>query len=220
MFISIQQPEYFPWLGYFDKMHQVDLVVFLDNVKFKKRYFENRNKVRTATGWTWVRTPVLVKGRYEQRIDEVEIDNSQPWQRKLSSTIRHSYAKAPRWLEGGGEDLCQLIEDCTETRLVEFNLAVIAFMAERFGIAKPTIRASTLGTMSTGSELILEICRKVGAETYLSGRDGRNYLDEATFAAAGIAVKYQDFNHPIYTQYHGPFEPGMSGIDLMFNHFA
>jgi hypothetical protein len=214
--ISIQQPESFPWLGFFDKIRQVDCVVFLDNVQFKKRYFENRNKVRTFEGWTYLTTPVLSKGRYTQKINEVEIDPSRPWQRDFSSTLLCNYKKAPYWNDLG-EELCALIEKPYQ-RLVDFNLAVIFLMMRKLGLARDYRMASALGTECSGSDLILEICRRMEATHYLSGKDGRNYLREEPFREAGIEVIYQDFKHPTYTQVQGGFEPAMSAIDLYFNH--
>ncbi len=216
MIISIQQPEYFPWLGFFDKILSVDKVVFLDNVQFKKRYFENRNKIRTSQGWTWVNTPVITKGRFDQRITDVTIDNSHPWQRKIISTLRHNYAKAPYWNQSG-EQLCELIAKPWD-KLVDFNLAVIFFFIEKLDIKRECCKASSLDTQKSGSNLILEICKKMNATKYLSGRDGKNYLNEEDFIAEDIEVIYQDFRHPIYTQFHREFMPAMSIADLYFNH--
>jgi len=214
--ISIQQPESFPWLGFFDKIRQVDQIVFLDNVQFKKRYFENRNKVRTYQGWTYLGTPVLSKGRFTQKICEVEIDNTRPWQKDLVNTISFNYRKAPHW-GALGDELCELISR-PYSLLVDFNLAVIFLMMKKLELSRPFRLASTLGTTSAGSELIFEISRKMEASAYLSGKDGRNYLDEAPFREAGIGILYQDFRHPAYTQFQGGFEPAMSVIDLYFNH--
>ena len=217
MFISIQQPEYFPWLGFFDKARQVDHVVFLDNVQFKKRYFENRNRIRTATGWSWIRTPVRVKGRFGQNICDVEIDDSQPWRRKLVTAIRQNYSKAPYW-HPHGEPLCALVEDGVDERLADFNLAIIRFLLDAFELTPEITIASSLGIRSRGADQILDICESMDADGYLSGRDGRNYLDEDAFEEAGIALRYQDFEHPAYTQYQGGgFVPQLSAIDLLFN---
>jgi len=215
MIISIQQPEYFPWLGFFDKIISVDKVVFLDNVQFKKRYFENRNKIRTFDGWGWIMTPVLTKGLFKQKIMDVLIDNSQPWQRKITSTISQNYKNSPFWVEGG-EQLCELINRRWE-RLVDFNLAVIGFFIEKLEIKCDYCLASSLDTKHTGSQLILEICRKMNTSQYLSGRDGRNYLEEQSFVENGIEIIYQDFEHPVYNQFHGQFIPNMSITDLYFN---
>ena len=217
MIISIQQPEYFPWIGYFDKFSKVDEVIILDNVQFKKRYFENRNKVRTANGWCWIRTPVLTKGRYDQRIMEVEIDNSLLWQRKLLATLRQNYANSPKW-EGLGDELCAIIQSSSYAKLADFNILIIHYLADKLGLARKTHLASSLETMQTGSGLILEICRRIGCTTYLSGPDGANYLDEEAFAQQGIEIRYQNFTHPVYRQHQGgEFVPAMSALDMLFN---
>jgi WbqC-like protein len=221
LLISIQQPEFFPWLGFFDKIKQVDKVVFLDNVQFKKRYFENRNKIRTKTGWSWIRVPVIAKGRYTQLINEVEIDNSQKWQQKLVNSIKCNYSNKPHWFSSGGEELCELISKKEYTRLVEFNLEIISFISSKFKSESEykMILASSLGTENKGSDLIHEICMKVGAKKYLSGRDGKDYLDEKKFKESSIQVLYQDFKHPVYEQHSSEgFLDTMSAIDLLFNY--
>jgi len=215
MRISIQQPEYFPWLGFFDKIRQVDKVVFLDNVQFKKRYFENRNRVRTYEGGMWILTPVITKGRYAQNINEVEIDNAQEWPKRLMGTIEHNYRKSPFWQELGPE-LCRIVMN-PMNRLVEFNLEVILLMLKKLGLTIDWVLASTLNTQNHGSDLILEICEKMGAREYLSGRDGKKYLNLEAFEKKGINVHFQNFVHPIYHQFHGGFEQAMSVIDLYFN---
>lgn len=217
MLISIQQPEFFPWLGFFNKISQVEKVVLLDTVQFKKRYFENRNKIRTAQDWCWVRVPVKSKGRYEQLIREVEIDDNPKWRGKLVSTIRLAYTKAPYWCDGGDE-LCDLIGANKSPLLVDFNVDVISFLMRRFNLVKPIVLASELAVDGSGSQLILDICKAMNASEYLSGRDGKNYLDEDEFAGKGISINFQEFEHPHYQQFQqGEFIPAMSAIDLLFN---
>jgi len=216
MIISIQQPEYFPWLGYFDKLLSVDKVVFLDNVQFKKRYFENRNKIRTYQGWTWIVTPVLTKGRFKQKIMDVEIDNSQTWQKKIISTLTLNYKKSPYWKKSG-EKLCELISK-PYTRLVDLNLSIILFFMDKLNIQKDYCLASTLDTKDSSSQLIIEICQKMNAKIYFSGKDGKQYLDEKEFINNDIKIIYQNFKHPEYIQFHGNFIPNMSIVDLYFNH--
>ena len=68
MIVAIQQPEHLPWIGFFNKMIQCDLFVYLDNVQFKRRYFENRNRIKTNDGIKWHTVPVNSKGKYSQKI--------------------------------------------------------------------------------------------------------------------------------------------------------
>ena len=79
MNIAIQQPEHIPWIGFFNKMVQCDSFVYLDNVQFKKRYFENRNKVKGKSETLWLTVPVTSKGLYSQNLCDVQIDNDQAW---------------------------------------------------------------------------------------------------------------------------------------------
>lgn len=219
--VAVQQPEHAPWLGFFHKMLDVDRYIYLDNVQFKKRYFENRNKIRTAEGWRWVTAPVLVKGRYSQRIDEVELLPDNGWKRTYAGRLNYSYRKAPygrelltwatgHWVQGA------------EGPLVEMNLAFIERARGELGITTPTWKASELLPDNSqglrGSELILELCRLAGAGVYVSGPDGARYLDLEAFAAEGIEVEFHRFDHPVYPQMHsGSFLSHMSVMDALFN---
>lgn len=215
MVIAIQQPEHIPWIGFFNKMVSVDEFIYLDNVQFKKRYFENRNKIRTSDSWDWLNVPVITKGLYTQKINEVELDNSQDWQRKYLNKIKSNYGKAIFFTE--------VFKDFTETlgkeykKLVELNVSLIEFVRRYLGISTPVIRASSV-TEGKGSDLILELCIKRNAKRYLSGPDGRNYLKLDEFQKNNIEVQYHDYVHPQYRQLREPFISHMSIIDALFNY--
>jgi hypothetical protein len=215
MRLAIHQPEHLPWLGFLDKARRADRFVFLDTVAFKKNYFENRNRIRTPQGWAWLTTPVLLKGRSGQAFLDVQINNRARWQEVYFRTLRQNYVRAPYWkeFEPGLADIIQRRWD----RLVEFNLALIRFLFEVFGIDTPAMRASELHPEGRKGDLLLDLCRKSGASVYYSGPSGRDYLDESIFTAAGIAVEYHAFAHPEYRQQFDPFVPGMSAIDLLLN---
>jgi hypothetical protein len=133
----------------------------------------------------------------------------------MIGNLTHSYGKAPFWRQGG-EELCAIIA-AAAGRLVDFNLAVIAFLMDKFGLRRPMMLASSLGASAKGSDLILEICLESGASHYLSGVAGRDYLRMDDFTAQGVKVTFQEFRHPVYSQCHGDFMPGMSALDLYFN---
>jgi hypothetical protein len=213
--IAIHQPEHLPWLGYLDKARKADEFVILDTVAFKKNYFENRNRIRTRQGWAWLTVPVLTKGRFGQTFGEVEINNKTRWTEVYRRTLAQNYSKAPFWKTFG-----PMLEELLArpwNKLLELNLALIAFLWSAFDIAVPTRRASELGVAGKKSELLLDICRKTNATTYLSGPSGKGYLVESLFANAGIGVEYHTFHHPEYSQLYPPFIPGMASIDLLLN---
>ena len=95
---------------------------------------------------------------------------------------------------------------------------LIRWLSGCFGLDKTMIRSSELSVSGSRSELLLAICRKVGATDYLSGVSGREYLDRELFQRAGIRVRFQEFHHPIYRQCYEPFIPALSSVDLLFNH--
>jgi hypothetical protein len=215
VFISIHQPECYPWLGFFEKMSRVEKFVLLDNVQFKKRYFENRNRFRSADGWLYLTVPVKTSGRLEQKIMDVEINKEANWPKKHMKTIEMLYHNAPYW-----EENKPFFEDIFSRRwdkLVDFNIEAINYLAGKFGIATPRIRASELGVEGKGPQLVLDVCKAAGAKKHLSGRDGKDFLILEDFAAAGIEVEFQDFKHPVYNQRYKPFEPAMSAFDLLLN---
>lgn len=213
--VAVHQPECLPWLGFVDKVRQADLFVLLDCVQFEKSYFQNRNRIRTATGPEWLTVPVLTKGRSAQAIKDVRINRAEPWERRHRRALELHYAGAPFYDRFAG-GLAALYEQKWE-RLADFNEAVIRWIIAAFGLDRPFARASTLGVAGKRSALLRDICVATGAGTYLSGVSGRDYLDESLFAAAGIAVRYQDFRHPVYRQRYAPFVANMSSIDLLLN---
>lgn len=216
MRVCIVQPECLPWLGFFDKIARVDLVVYLDVVKFKRHYFENRNRIRLKDGPTWLTIPVCAKGRSQQRLLEVTIDNSQNWRRVHLRTLDHAYARS-RWYSHYRDSLTTLYGYPWKL-LVEFNLKAIESIAAELGItpSEGFIRASDLDVSGRSTELLVEICKRVGGTTYLSGISGREYLDECVFREARVNVEYQRFYHPIYRQLYEPFVPALSILDLLF----
>ena len=217
MIVSIMQPAYLPWLGYFDRIARADLHVVLDHVRIEKRGFTRRNRVRTPEGWGWLSVPVLTKGRSrEVGIDELRIANDSDWARKHRETIRRCYSGAA-YFDEYFPTLSGLL-DRKWDRLVELCGAVADWQLGAFGIGTPHVLSSSFGLASTKGELILDLCREVGATTYLSGPFGRDYLVEERFTEAGIAIVYHDYEHPVYPQRFAGFEPYMAAIDLLFEH--
>lgn len=217
MKIGIQQPEHLPWIGFFNKMTQVDIFVFLDHVQYKKQYFENRNKIKSPNGPKWVTVPVKKNGKLNPSILEMGIDSGdQKWKRRYLSNIELAYKQAPFWRDV--RNLMWPIFEKPLRKLVDLNLDLIQGIAEYLNIRTETIRSSLL-TFSDGqkSDLNLNICKALGATVYLSGPAGKEYLDQFSFRKEGIKVKFHDFQSPEYPQLFGGFQSNMSVIDLIAN---
>jgi hypothetical protein len=219
MIVSIMQPAYLPWLGYFDRVQRSDLHIVLDTVQLEhqtKTAFTNRNRVRTAIGWTWLTVPVQTAGQQHTPIHDIAIASSPAWARKHATTLRQSYGRAPHW-----HRLVPLFDDLYGrewTRLFDLLTTSTSALCALLGVQTPMVSASSLGVTGTKADLVLALCRAVGATTYLSGPFGRDYLDEAAFADAGMTLAYHDYVHPAYTQGTAPFVPYLSVVDLMAHH--
>lgn len=213
MIVAIHQPDFLPWLGFFDRWRRSDLHIVLDDVQFLRRGWHNRDRIKVPAGIAWLTVPVLKKGRYGQPLREASIDNSRPWRRKHLGLIRDSYRGA-RQFEGVYAGLEAIYLKAYDS-LVGFNQELLAWAAKRLGIDTPLVRASSLMVETRKTQRLVDLCLKVGADTYLSGLGARAYLDETQFAAAGIRVVWQDFSHPVYPQLHGRFEPNLSVLDYL-----
>jgi hypothetical protein len=219
MIVSIMQPAYLPWLGYFDRIYRSDLHVVLDHVQIdrnSKTKFANRNKIRTATGWVWLTVPLVTSGKSAQLgITQLEISPDARWEKKHLETIRHSYAKAPYFPEHRA--FLQELYQETWTHLAPLLRRSTDYLVRAFGMSTPVVYSSSLRTGGAKDELILNICRDVGATCYLSGPFGRDYLSQDEFGRVGIELRFHDYVHPVYPQIQGGFEPYMSGLDLLLN---
>ncbi len=219
MMVAGHQPNYLPYLGFFDKIDRADAFVVVDDVQFVKRGpfgWMHRNRVRTPEGWTWLSVPIKTHGRFHQTIREAEIDPARGWERKHGKTIEWNYRTAPFFAEYAGffrETYARRWE-----RLADLSVHLIRGMMEMFGLKKPVHLSSELGASGKGTELVIDLCRKTGADAYLSGVHGRDYLDQGRVAEAGVKLVFQEFRHPVYPQaFPGPFVPYLSAVDLLMN---
>jgi len=218
MIVTIHQPEHLPWLGFFDKVRQADLWVMLDHVQYRKNYYHNRNKIRVDNGVVWLTVPVLTKGNFGQRINEVKVnkEGSPRWKEKCWTSIAQHYRKAAFWRDH--EVFIHDLYNLEWKDLVDINEFAIKYMLAALSINVGMTKSSDLNVNGHGTGLILNICRDIGADMYLSGVSGKDYLDLSMFADAGVEVCFQEFHHPIYRQLYDPFIPCMSAIDLLLNY--
>ena len=216
MRVAIHQPHYLPWLGYLHRMARVDRFILLDHVQFERSNYQNRTTVRVNGAARWLTVPVLQRSQRE-RILEKTIDNSQDWASLHYETLRRAYTGAGYFSAYASE--LRAIYARRWERLVDLNDAALALLRKAYGISTPLVTSSQLGALGAKSELVLNLCKAVGARTLVVGVGGsRAYLDRGAFAEAGIALELQEFEHPVYPQRGGgPFTPGLSALDHLFN---
>ncbi|MBN1575392.1 MAG: WbqC family protein [Chitinispirillaceae bacterium] len=217
MILAIHQPQYMPWSGYFHKMASADRFVLLDNVQFKKNEWQHRNRIRGPNGAQWISVPTTYK--FPQLINEVGIADEGQWRIKHLRSIEACYRKSPFF-----NDFFPKFEAFfarSFTMLSPCNIDSIRLLAECLGITTPIEIASSFSVEGSSTERLINICRRFGADTYLAGAGGRDYMNMNLFDAAGISVIFQEFDPPRYPQLwcreEGDFIPALSAIDLIFN---
>ena len=176
MRIAIIQSCYVPWKGFFDLIGRCDEYVIFDRAQYVKRHWHNRNRIRTAAGVEWLTIPVISKGRYEQPIDEVEIEK--PWTQKHWRALELAYRRAP-FFEALAPTVRGWYERAEkETRLTEVNVLFLCEIASLLGLRTRIVRDFVYPVQGAKTERLLAIARAANANCYLSGPSAKAYLDE------------------------------------------
>jgi len=211
--ITIHQPNYMPWPGFFHKWLLADTFVLLDTVQYHKNEWQNRNRIKTAQGERWITVPVTY--RFPQRICEVGIAQ-QPWAKKQISSIELAYAKSP-YLDTYWQPIKQILQQ-KHQHLASLNIALIRTLGDMLGCTAPLKIASQLPIREDEpSKRLIAMTRYLRGDTYLSGAEGRHYLNTQAFAQAGVSLMFQVCRPPTYPQMHGNFIPYLSVLDVLLN---
>jgi hypothetical protein len=218
--IAIMQPTYIPWLGYLAMIEKVDQFVFLDNVQFEHRSWQQRNRIKTDKGELWFTISVKKKNLFEQKINQVVcVDIIKDVNKQLKS-LKHYYAKSS-FFKNFFNDFALFVNIAqTESKgfLSAFNIKIINFLCRYAGIEKEFILSSQINVSGQKDELLANISEYLGAKTYLAAPGSKSYLEKSKFfEERDIKIIYHDYSHPSYFQLYGDFIEGMSCIDAFFN---
>ncbi len=216
MQIAVIQSCYIPWKGFFDLVGRCDEYVIFDTAQYVRRHWHNRNKIKTANGVEWLTIPVISKGRFDQPIDEVEIEK--PWADKHWRSIELAYRRAPFFVELSPTIRSWYEKAEKEKLLTEINAIFLSEIAKLLGLTTRITRDTAYPSPGAKTERLLGIVRAAGADCYLSGPSAKAYFDESMFEAEGVAVEWMSYGpYPEYPQLHGAFEHAVSSLDLLFN---
>jgi hypothetical protein len=213
--VAIHQPQYWPWPPYLHKVLAADVFVYLDIAQFNKNGLQNRNRVKTAAGATWLTLPV--RHHLGQTISEAQIADTGAFTKHVK-TLGSAYSGAPgyeRWrdelhefFDHRGSSLCSVAVESTE------------WLLDRVGGAPRCVAASELENVGgRGSMLVASICEALGATEYLTGRGGLEYMEREHFVAIGCRVSVQEWSSPTYEQRFPQvgFVADLSALDLVLN---
>jgi len=215
--VVIHQPDFLPWLGFFDRLLKADLFIVLDHVQFVSgtaRSWMHRDRIKTPTGARWLSLS-LQKAPLGTPIRDIRLAPDPAWRARNLNLVRENYRKA-LYFDYMFPQLERLYAS-SHTRLVDMNLDAIDLLCAAFDIHVERALSSEMSPAGASNEMLAELLRGSGATHYLSGLGAREYFDPAPFARAGVEVVWQDFTHPVYPQLHGPFVPMLSAVDMLFN---
>lgn len=216
MIVSIHQPNFIPWIGYFYKIKNSDVFVILDNVQFTKNGFTNRNKIKTPQGESWLTYPVIQSGKFGQNISDCLVFNKEINTRKILASISGNYKKSPYFDKYYGS-LTELLNSSSDN-LCEINCKLIHWIVEELGITTKIVKASDLPNIKGEStERLVSICRELYATHYLAGLGAKKYQDDELFTSANINIINTPFTYPVYNQLWKDFIPNLTVLDVLFN---
>jgi len=214
--IAIVQSNYIPWKGYFDMIAAVDEFILYDDMQYTRRDWRNRNQLKTPQGIQWLTVPVLVKGKYHQKIRETEIDGSE-WSAAHWKALVQNYRRATHfgeiadWLE-------PIYTEESFTHLSQLNKRFIEAICEYLGINTAITNSWDYTLIEGKTERLADLCRQADGTEYISGPAAKDYVDEKIFSDNGIKLTWFDYaGYPEYPQLWGEFAHGVTILDLLFN---
>ncbi|UCH22033.1 MAG: WbqC family protein [Deltaproteobacteria bacterium] len=213
MIVTIHQPDFLPWLGFFDRWLRSDLYIVLDDVQFIRRGWHHRDQIKTPQGIKWLTVPVVKKGRYSQLVKDVKISNHHNWKEKMLNAVHAAYREAPQY-DSVYHEIKEILSK-NHTYLIELNIELLKYCARILDIRTPLELSSTFNETSHGTERLVRLVKAVQGDIYLTGLGAKDYLDEKAFAEEDIEVSWQNFQHPVYPQLHGDFKRMLSVIDFL-----
>lgn len=217
MKIAIMQPTFLPWLGYFTMIQRVDKFVFLDNVQFERRSWQSRNKIKLQNREFFISLS-CEKAPQKTAIKDIKLSKEPKWKQILLKTFYHAYSKSPF-----SKRYYELLERALQKEyLTQCNIFLIEEFCKDFKINTPFLYASNMNLQGVKREdLLLKICKELGADFYLSPEGSKNYLQSEyslkIFKESGIEVEYFDFIHPEYRQMGKEFIAYLSAVDFLCN---
>jgi hypothetical protein len=214
--VVVTQPTYLPWLGYFEQLARANKYVFLDTVQFEKQSWQCRNRLKSHRNEIFWLTVPLAPHALQTPINQVRISPTQnKWKKKHLSSIRASLGAAPFFA-----DVFPRVEAWLQADyewLTDLNIAGIRLFAEMLGLQPQFVRASELNPVGSKTEMLVSLCRELGATRYYSSLGSKVYIDEALFDANGIELVYQTWSHPVYQQRSEPFVSHLAVVDVLMN---
>jgi hypothetical protein len=219
MVVAIHQPNFFPWLGFFDKINRADVFILFDDVQFPKTggVWSNRAMFLVSGEAKWITATIDRNYHGTKNINEMKFHSTDPWRQKMFKSLENSYKKHPYFDEIITEIFPLLNNE--ENNIALYNVHAILHIAKKIEVDLSKIRLSSeLEKLGTSNELLINLTKFVNGDTYMCGGGADGYQDEQVFKSNNVKLENQNFKHPTYPQFkRSNFTPGLSIIDALMN---
>lgn len=214
---AVMQPTYLPWLGFFDLIRSVDIFVIYDHVQFEKQSWQQRNKIRNKQGEIMLTVSVMHDKGLNRRVKDVRIDNTRNILAKHLTSIKLAYSRSKNF-DIIYPDLEFIFQKKNEF-LIDLNVDLIKTGMKHLHINKNILFSSEMSIEGSKVEALIDVCKKTGANQYLSPVGSKVYIDENNlFPIHNIELHYQSFTPPVYQQLKcNDFISHLSFVDYLFN---
>ena len=215
MIVSVHQPNFLPWPGFFNKIKKSNTFVLLDHVQFSPRSYINRVKIFIENKPRWISIPII-KGR--DKINLSKISNHRNWKRKLLHSIHHNYSSLPMY--GKYIEEIKYLINYEEKNLFHYNLQIINYFIKKLKINTTILKSSDIlkNENLIGSEMIVHICKICKSNVYLAGDGAEGYEDLNIYKLNKIKYLKNNYHQKPYKQIHTDnFVKGLSILDCLFN---
>lgn len=208
-----QQPNFAPYMGFFHRLAQADVLVVQDDLQYCKQEWHNRNRVRSGPSWRWLTVPV--HGSHRLTIREVRPVGGD-WASRCGRILRHEYHASP-WL-GRVAEFEGLFAGPPVASLAKLNLRIIRWVLDVLDLSPAIVLESSLRLPNLGrNDRLLTICRRLGCDRYLSGPGGHAYLDERRWFGGPVRLDYHRFAWDPHPQPQGGWIPDLSVLDFLLS---
>ena len=212
MKVGVIQSNYIPWRGYFDFINSVDTFVIYDDVQYSKGSWRNRNQLKFPEGPKWITLPVKVNlGMTINEVTVKELD----WKKLHAEQLKSSLGNAPFYKDA--IEVWERAINIDSPFLTDLNISITNSICQYLGITTKIVRSEPFDLTGTKTDRLMDLFRKIGATSYLSGPAAESYLDVELFKENKISLYYKKYNYPVYPQQFGEFCPAVSILDLIAN---
>ena len=215
MVLSGHQPNYLPYPGLIGKILLSDKFIYVSNVQFEKKSWQNRNRIKGANGEIMLTVPTLTKGKYDQKISEVLIDNKNDWKSKHFQAFSLSYKKSRYFNE-----YYPFLEDLylkNWDSLMDLDIYIMNYVLKLLECKTQIFYDTDYSFKGNKTDFLVDMTQQLGCDTYLSNKGSASYVDIETFVQAGLNHRYLDYKGIQYRQCFKDFIPFLSVFDMLFN---